>query len=255
MIFQIVSPQVSDEDFESDFEHEDDSADKIIGGNFASIERHPYHAAIRGSYFCSASLISLSRALTAGHCIDISVPAAAHTIQAGTALRSGDANAQFRTVTYYARHPGFAIIALKILNNIAVVHFNPPMVRSRTVRPLNLPLQNAAIPYGRSAVVVGWGRTTLTNLSLTNRLRVTEVPFVTNLVCARNLSEPITNDMVCAGWPQGGRDACQGDEGSALVINNVQLGISSWGRLCARPGIPGVYTRIPYFVDWIRSHL
>lgn len=46
----------------------------------------------------------------------------------------------------------------------------------------------------------------------------------------------------------------QGDSGGPLVYNGVQVGIVSWGALCAKPGYPGVYTRVSEVRSWITKH-
>lgn len=59
--------------------------------------------------------------------------------------------------------------------------------------------------------------------------------------------------MLCAGYPQGGRGACAGDTGGALVANGRQVGVFSWGRGCTTTNFPFVYTRVSTYVNWIRS--
>lgn len=63
----------------------------------------------------------------------------------------------------------------------------------------------------------------------------------------------ITAGMLCAGLPEGGRDACQGDSGGPLTVANQVAGIVSWGIGCARPNLPGVYARVPFYRNWIDS--
>merc|ERR1719334_37385 len=65
--------------------------------------------------------------------------------------------------------------------------------------------------------------------------------------------------MVCAGFANGGVDACYRDgpmvSGSMDATSGMTLiGIVSWGVGCARPGVPGVYTRVTHFLEWINNN-
>ena len=58
-----------------------------------------------------------------------------------------------------------------------------------------------------------------------------------------------------------GVDSCGGDSGGPLVYQAItddpyyQVGIVSYGtRICGR-GVPGVYTRIEAYLDWIKNNL
>ena len=66
--------------------------------------------------------------------------------------------------------------------------------------------------------------------------------------------------MICAGYRGiGGKDACTGDSGGPLICNHgnkaVLVGVVSWGRRCAEPNHPGVYSRVTHVLDWIRNNM
>ena len=78
------------------------------------------------------------------------------------------------------------------------------------------------------------------------------VQIVSNKSCngLAAYSGAITDQMICAGFPEGGKDSCQGDSGGPLVVPDqaggfVQAGIVSFGEGCGRPNKYGVYTRGP----------
>ena len=58
-----------------------------------------------------------------------------------------------------------------------------------------------------------------------------------------------------------GKDSCQGDSGGPVVYrpdinsNFHQVGLVSFGTRICGIGIPGVYTKISSFLDWIDENL
>lgn len=69
----------------------------------------------------------------------------------------------------------------------------------------------------------------------------------------------IQDSMICADVA-GDRSPCYGDSGGPLVVRNgaegwLQVGITSWGYDCGYPNAPGVFSRIPAFVDWINQEM
>nr|KAF7435742.1 hypothetical protein H0235_003933 [Vespula pensylvanica] len=92
-----------------------------------------------------------------------------------------------------------------------------------------------------------------------------QVPVLNRDVCNMWLAYKelnVTDGMICAGYPNGGKDACQGDSGGPLLCQDKDDkekwfvgGIVSWGIDCARPKLPGVYAYVPKYVPWIRNEM
>ena len=67
----------------------------------------------------------------------------------------------------------------------------------------------------------------------------------------------IKDHMICTFEP--GKDTCQGDSGGPLVVRNqygkyFQIGIVSFSIGDCASDVPGVYTRVSLFNEWIKKN-
>lgn len=66
--------------------------------------------------------------------------------------------------------------------------------------------------------------------------------------------------QICAGG-EAGKDSCDGDSGGPLMteVNAYEprfelVGVVSYGpKVCGTAGVPGVYTHVYKYVDWIQQ--
>lgn len=114
-------------------------------------------------------------------------------------------------------------------------------------------------------MVSGFGVTNDQNRRiLTNRLKYVHLPVVDQETCRASVAvekktkpktPELTDNMFCAGFPEGGKDSCQGDSGSPYSLSDGNrvwaAGIVSWGIECGREGTYGVYTSVANYLGWI----
>merc|ERR1712062_73362 len=64
------------------------------------------------------------------------------------------------------------------------------------------------------------------------------------------------NAIICAGNAYGNNDACQGESGGPLICikdeKPILHGVVSWGVRCGERLLPGVYTRVATYAEWIK---
>jgi secreted trypsin-like serine protease len=238
---------------------------RVINGIRAKADDWPWMAAIfsKGNapvsgQFCGGTLIHPSWILTAAHCMDGETKSSIEVFLGATDLMVQE-KGEIIGIERIIQHPDYDgqpptsppfDIALLQLNKAAT---QPPVRVAGSYTGLTQPEIDAT--------VMGWGATRDSRYdpAYSDYLRQTTVPIVSNDICNkhRSYNGDVKDSMFCAGFAEGGTDACIGDSGGPLVIETSngwqQIGITSWGEGCALPHYYGVYTRLSSFQSFIND--
>ena len=132
-------------------------------------------------------------------------------------------------------------------NDIAIVKLATPLTFGKNIQPICLPSATFNPSVGATCFTSGWGNLK-ENGKAPTKLQYVGVPIVSSESCNATYSQTLTANYVCAGFAAGGKDSCQGDSGGPLVCMEkgkpVITGVVSSGDGCARPKVPGVYTKV-----------
>jgi len=224
---------------------------RIVGGAPAQIQQFPWIVSMQrfGAHRCGASIVSTTRLVSVAHCTWL---IAASTLQINAGSTMSQQQFHFIQVASFVNHPSYNPLTLN--NDINVMTLATPLTFSAVAAPIGLPDQDASVATGAMALVAGWGALNEGGAASPG-LQYVAVPIVSNADCNIAYSGGITAGMLCAGFPEGGRDACQGDSGGPLTIGGTLVGAVSWGQGCARPNFPGVYARVAFYRNWINLNL
>ncbi|MFC5723665.1 serine protease [Streptomyces gamaensis] len=230
----------------------------VIGGQPVRASEAPWAVALasrqrfgaaRSGQFCGGALVGSRTVVTAAHClsravlgVDVSEATDLRVIVGRDDLRGASGTEVGLKDTWV--NPDFNAVTNE--GDVAVLTLKNPVAAGRA-----LPMAQTDDPRyrpGTSAAVYGWGDT-YGNGVYSNGLRAAGVLVLEDSLCERVYPGSIEGvyrraSMLCAGLPEGGRDACQGDSGGPLVADGRLIGLVSWGSGCAQPGRPGVYTRV-----------
>uniref|UniRef100_A0A8D1X4N3 Enteropeptidase n=1 Tax=Sus scrofa TaxID=9823 RepID=A0A8D1X4N3_PIG len=235
---------------------------KIVGGNDSREGAWPWVVALyyNGQLLCGASLVSRDWLVSAAHCVyGRNLEPSKWKAILGLHMTSNLTSPQIvtRLIDEIVINPHYN--RRRKDSDIAMMHLEFKVNYTDYIQPICLPEENQVFPPGRICSIAGWGKVIYQG-SPADILQEADVPLLSNEKCQQQMPEyNITENMMCAGYEEGGIDSCQGDSGGPLMCleNNRWLlaGVTSFGYQCALPNRPGVYARVPKFTEWIQSFL
>ncbi|XP_063876161.1 trypsin-1-like [Scylla paramamosain] len=242
------------------------TAIRIVGGVETEKNEYPWQVALvsrNGNRpFCGGSIISDQWILTAAHCVNSATPSGDEVIigeHDWTEAAETSTTKRLR-ISRAIRHPNYSSSTLN--NDLALLQLAERIVfpSNNKVAPVCLP-EPDNLYEDVDAIVTGWG-TLSSGGSQPKKLQEVTVPTMTNDQCKATgyAASEISDNMICAGVSEGGKDSCQGDSGGPMVTlaesgKMKQIGVVSWGYGCASARFPGVYTRVGNYVSWIRGNI
>ncbi|KAG8178206.1 hypothetical protein JTE90_026974 [Oedothorax gibbosus] len=219
------------------------------------------------NFLCGAAIVNEYHLVTAAHCFigrgGARPQPSRFTVRVGsTIVKEGTMHLMESIII----HPDYR--PQQHYNDIAVIRLREPVVfEGGRVRAICLPM-SADIRRrrleGRNVTVAGWGDQDFGG-KRDPVLREVTIQVVNVSACDKSYEEVrgstlprgVTRQFLCAGVPEGGKDACQRDSGGPLMLLEkgvwMLVGVVSFGYQCARAGYPGVYTRVTEYLDWLEE--
>ncbi|KRX62547.1 Serine protease 30 [Trichinella sp. T9] len=209
---------------------------------------------------CGGSLISFDYSnasdtvLTSSHCVRVNnrlVDANAITVTAG-AFDIRDLNEPHRVTSKVLAYMSDNFGDVGKPNDVAMLRLKVKIPHSEYISPVCLPYTYQDMPWGETCFLSGWDLSKGRPLS---ELRQVGIPILRKSNCRFTDAY----DIFCAGDMGGGNYSFQIDSGGPLVckLNDsyVQIGIVSFGYNHAGKHHPGIFSNVPFYVNWIYNQL
>lgn len=252
---------------------------RIYGGKNTEIGEFPWLARLKYEndlYGCAASLITDRYVITSAHCVQDN----GQVIGKPISVRLGEWDEETEkdcfenicnnkpvdvNITNYFFHPEYNV-QNKTVHDIALLKLEEPVYFTDFIQPVCLPTTEYVMMQDylqdSSYWAAGWGLTEYGQTSpIKRKVKLEAVPTKTCEGIFPHIPKTSFPYLICAGGIEG-KDTCKGDSGGPLVRqvmenyeNNWYLfGITSLGSgRCGTEGLPGFYTRVSKYINWIRD--
>lgn len=231
---------------------------RIIGGYPASSEDFPFYAFIQfNSLYCGGAIINPLWIISAAHCAKGNIKSL-HVVMGIDEQAKGGPFGIWRHMDKIFIYEKFDI-NVTWEHDILLLKVNEPIKFFDRVQPISLPTKDEDLSTMTDLQIVGFGTTNEAFARVNDRLMAASVSLFGREICLKKAVDPDIfrdNIMICAGEPEGRKDACWGDSGGPLVGKRadgtrVIIGIVSFGWGCGKINSASFFTRVSAYVDWI----
>lgn len=198
----------------------------IAGGTVATAGQLPYQVSLRNTGFghiCGGVIVSRNLVITAGACTDPRSPSI-DLIVAGSLKRTENVLwQQTITVNRTVVHPDYDGNTMD--NDLSLLFLNEPFEFNDNISSVSLPSVGVET-YPNSVILSGWGNVQYGE-PMFEDLHYVELVTYSDTDCEAIVGQYVRPEILCVGWNEGGRGACQGDAGSPLVTQGDNIYVSS----------------------------
>ncbi|CRK98074.1 CLUMA_CG011443, isoform A [Clunio marinus] len=226
---------------------------RIVGGSTAFPGQFRHQVSIRDvptrNHLCGGFIINSRWIGSSADCtIDREIQTT-RVVVGSTSLSSGGTDYGISQIINHE-----AYIPSLLLNDVSVIQTSVPIIFTDQVAAIALAAQ--VIGGGVLSQTSGWGAVGSVgdDFEFTDDLKYVTLQTITNADCrARLIASDRPGDLIfdstLCTFTQFGQGTCAGDNGGALVWNNLVIGVTTWNVECGR-GYPDMYARMASFRNW-----
>lgn len=249
----------------------------VVGGVNVEKNAWPWMALIGSreepsvNWFCGGALINEEWVLSALHCFFGNMNGT-YVVRLGEHDYNDDADGAVHEdydVAELVMYPGYS--HPEAYHDLILVRLATKVTLKTVINPVCLPWgpESSVELFGQKVTLTGWGDTAFFGFpsSILQEVSLSVFPteqcdssYSTLLDYPTFWPEGIGEETVCAGDPEGGKDACQGDSGGPIVSRGLSgrytlAGVVSRGLGCGLKDFPGLYVnlRYPPYLVWIKK--